>query len=290
MQQQRRRSSERRRYRLCHKTRSFTPRKYFLALRKRGMAVQIPGSVLELMFSGRWEDRVDRDKDGLVFLDYDPYLFSIILRYLIALHNYGMAADHLRLRPIESYLEEEFRLMLSHLGLSQIIQPAFEFKWSPVLKTQNVKLCNRDSVAISQGDGLLRHHALSHDVFYGGVFKFNVYVDFLEEWAMLGIIGSDVHLTTSDNACNDASTYGWGSNGEVFVQGIESSKKGYPGRPFKTGDHLTLVLDGRYSTLTMKTCVDDVTLEYKIPNLMGKEWRLVLATYYGSSAIEVTSN
>lgn len=46
--------------------------------------------MLDLLFSGRWEDRVDRDKDGYAFFDYDPDLFSIILRYLSALHTYGM--------------------------------------------------------------------------------------------------------------------------------------------------------------------------------------------------------
>ena len=241
------------------------------------------------MFSGRWEDRVDRDKDGYVFLDLDPTLFSIILRYLVSMHNYGMDAEHLELRPVPNHLEDEFRLMLAHLGLEEIIQPKINFKWSPLLKTPSVILKKGDTIAVSDGTGTLRHHVLSHDVFYGGIYKFRVLVEFLEEWALLGIIGEDVRLGPADDACKHPTIYGWGSNGEVFVGGVESSWRGYPGRKFQTGNLLTIVLDGRYSTLTLMAPTDNGTmLEYKIPNLIGNRWRFVLSTYYGSSAMEVT--
>lgn len=34
------------------------------------------------MFSGRWEQNVDQDADGRIFLDFDPYCFQQILSYL----------------------------------------------------------------------------------------------------------------------------------------------------------------------------------------------------------------
>ena len=37
------------------------------------------------MFSGRWEDRLERDSEGRVFLDYNPYCFGKILDYLWAM-------------------------------------------------------------------------------------------------------------------------------------------------------------------------------------------------------------
>lgn len=37
------------------------------------------------MFSGRWEDKLERDTDGRVFLDYNPYCFEKILDFLWAL-------------------------------------------------------------------------------------------------------------------------------------------------------------------------------------------------------------
>eukprot|EP01113_Clastostelium_recurvatum_P042515 TRINITY_DN6896_c0_g1_i3.p1 TRINITY_DN6896_c0_g1~~TRINITY_DN6896_c0_g1_i3.p1 ORF type:complete len:318 (+),score=70.57 TRINITY_DN6896_c0_g1_i3:41-994(+) len=52
---------------------------------KRSTLIQIPGSLFSQMFSGRWEDRLDRDKDGNVFLDYNYSFTEKILDYLRAL-------------------------------------------------------------------------------------------------------------------------------------------------------------------------------------------------------------
>ena len=49
---------------------------------KRSTLCQVEGSLLSSMFSGRWEDRLERDKDGCVFFDFNPHYFAIILDYL----------------------------------------------------------------------------------------------------------------------------------------------------------------------------------------------------------------
>ena len=43
---------------------------------------QVEGSHLASMFSGRWEDCLDRDSNGRVFLAFDPYSFQQILTML----------------------------------------------------------------------------------------------------------------------------------------------------------------------------------------------------------------
>jgi len=249
--------------------------------------VKVPGSVLELMFSDGWEERVDRDKDGYVFLDHDPFLFEIVLRHLVALQTYGIEGEHLKLRPVPSHLEEEFRLMLKFMGLEDLVQPAFDFKWSTALKTPTVRLTSGNSVAVSEGNGNLRHHAMSDNVFQSGIFKFDVFVEFLEEWAMIGVIREEARLGAADDACSDGSVYGWGSDGKVFVKGKECSRKGYPARAFKTEDRLSLTLDCRCSCLTLTAKIGDDDVDYKIPNLEGNKWRVLVATYYGVSVIEI---
>ena len=51
---------------------------------KRSTLCQIEGSLLTSMFSGRWEENIDRDSNGDIFLDFDPKLFARILDYLRA--------------------------------------------------------------------------------------------------------------------------------------------------------------------------------------------------------------
>lgn len=89
---------------------------------------QVEGSVLELMFSGRWENRIAVDKSGNAFLDMNPILFGILLRFLSAMHTYGLAASHLRLQPVPLDLEDEFRLMINFLGLTDLLAPKVPFK------------------------------------------------------------------------------------------------------------------------------------------------------------------
>ena len=45
----------------------------------RSTLCQVEGSLLASMFSGRWEDSVQRDQDGAVFLDFNPQHFTVIL-------------------------------------------------------------------------------------------------------------------------------------------------------------------------------------------------------------------
>lgn len=85
--------------------------------------------MLELLFSGRWEDRLDRDASGNVFFDYDPDLFNILLRYLVCKARYGEAAENLSIRPVPWEQEDEFRLMLTDLGLENLISPQPPFRF-----------------------------------------------------------------------------------------------------------------------------------------------------------------
>lgn len=46
---------------------------------RRGILTAIKGSRLEVLFSGRWENKLLRDEDGRVFMDLDPVVFKSLL-------------------------------------------------------------------------------------------------------------------------------------------------------------------------------------------------------------------
>lgn len=256
---------------------------------KRGSLTQLKGSVLELMFSGRWEDRVDRDASGNVFFDYDPDLFIILLRFLAAKARHGEAADNLSLRPVPWELEDEFRLMLSDLGLECLLSPQYSFRFSPILKTKGVTISEDGTIASCVGQGHVRHHVFSEDVYSAGVFRFKVKVESCEDWVMIGVIADSTPVTLMEDTCTKETAYGWGSNGEVFVDGQDASKRGYPGRRLETNTEVDMVLDCRYNFLALLASVDGRMLEYKIPNLpQDLKWRLQVTTYYGASTVRIS--
>jgi hypothetical protein len=49
---------------------------------RRGTLTAIKGSRLEVLFSGRWENKLLRDEDGRVFMDLDPVVFKSLLDLL----------------------------------------------------------------------------------------------------------------------------------------------------------------------------------------------------------------
>ena len=48
----------------------------------RGTLTQLKGSILEALFSGRWENQLARDAKGRIFLDVNPTCFKSIVDYL----------------------------------------------------------------------------------------------------------------------------------------------------------------------------------------------------------------
>eukprot|EP00803_Ostreobium_quekettii_P001166 evm.model.scf_1801.5 EVM.evm.TU.scf_1801.5 scf_1801:27677-30816(+) len=255
---------------------------------KRSSLLQVQGSVLELLFSGRWEDRLDRDASGNVFFDYDPELFNVLLRYLVAKARYGEAAENVCMRPVPWEQEDEFRLMLTDLGLENLISPRPTFRFSSILKTNRVNLFENGAVATCDGHEHVRHHVFSEKAYSSAVFRFRISVESFEDWIMLGVIADSTPVSMHEDTCTKETSYGWGCNGEVFVDGLESRKKGYPGRRIIPEMELDMVLDCRYNFVALLAPVDGRMLEYKIPNLPPDlKWRVQVATYYGESAVRI---
>lgn len=201
-----------------------------------------------------------------------------------------MSAVHLTIRPVPMVLEEEFRLMLDHLGLSEIVVPKFPFKWSPDHKSQNVTLLEDNSIALCDSDGIsMRDYVLSQFTYSGNVYRFKIIIEHLEEWMMLGICDEATVVSPGEDAVTKPNLFGWGSDGQVFVDGKESSKLGYPGAKLKAEQEIQMLLDCRYSTLTLIVPIEDRIVEYKIPQLPKLKWRVICLSYYGSSAIKITS-
>jgi len=81
--------------------------------------MQAKGSSLAARFSGRWEQCLDRDAQGRVFLDFDPYCFQIVLTYLRArcMDNTLGRITHSPSVTLEK--EHEYQGLIKYLGLEE---------------------------------------------------------------------------------------------------------------------------------------------------------------------------
>lgn len=89
----------------------------------------VAGSMLASRFSGRWDDSIEKDKDGDFFIDQDFFLFDILLNYLRNKANgevnYPIKAPDLRKLIEEKGTDgrDNFYRMVEYYGMTDDIYP-----------------------------------------------------------------------------------------------------------------------------------------------------------------------
>ena len=87
----------------------------------RSTLCQVEGSLLASMFSGRWEDKLKKDKQGNVFLDFNPDCFKLILNYLRAKKIETPRSQAKKPKPPEEERSNYWNLV-EYLGLREELQ------------------------------------------------------------------------------------------------------------------------------------------------------------------------
>eukprot|EP00929_Paragymnodinium_shiwhaense_P045221 TRINITY_DN2312_c1_g1_i2.p1 TRINITY_DN2312_c1_g1~~TRINITY_DN2312_c1_g1_i2.p1 ORF type:complete len:275 (+),score=32.75 TRINITY_DN2312_c1_g1_i2:261-1085(+) len=103
---------------------------------KRSLLLQFEDSFLASMFSGRHEDRLDRDGNGNVFLDYSPNVMMPLVEYL-RLRRDASPEETVPLPDIAEGSRKAWDSMLRVFLLSDVLTPA-PFTFSGI--RENVKI------------------------------------------------------------------------------------------------------------------------------------------------------
>jgi hypothetical protein len=84
----------------------------------RETLIQIPESILSIMFNGRWEHKLQIDQKGNIFLDFNPILFRHLLDQLQLSHTKNLTDFS---PPSDSSLVLPFKKMIRKLGLNHLL-------------------------------------------------------------------------------------------------------------------------------------------------------------------------
>ena len=96
----------------------------------RSTLTQFEGSMLASKFSGRWDDSIEKDKDGNYFIDQDPELFLKLISFMRLCVN-RTSHDDVPISPPKPTLE--FCIMLDHYDLMQALYPSiWRCNWGKV--------------------------------------------------------------------------------------------------------------------------------------------------------------
>ena len=215
----------------------------------RATLCQVEGSLLATMFNGRWEDRVKRDKDGVVFFDFNPEYFGWILEYLRA-KKISSPENPAVLAEVPKNQMKNFNTLLEYLGLSDEIVPT-----RPTELLQDEKFSECSSGITVQENGQVAVHSLStrHEYVLGGniyqrgILRFKLKLESFKDnnWILVGIVKADVK-PDDKYSYNWTDSKGWalGNNRNQGMWENGSLKKyGSLVNQSKEGDTVELVLD-----------------------------------------------
>lgn len=256
---------------------------------RRSTLCQVEGCLLQYMFSGRWEDRLERDSEGRVFLDYNPYCFGKILDFLWAmqLSSNESPAPLPDVRPDDRSI---FRLLVRYLGLEELIYPELR-RFSDELKTAEIGIVDGGLLAVQKAGKDAYQSVFGQGVFSNEVVEFTIKIEHLRnsyKWLMFGVIPHDYPATR--NSHEKPGSYGWSTNGNTWIAGKSTrSYKNFKSGILSEGTEVVMTLDcrQRYNTLTLQ--VLGTMNKYLLSELPRNQWRLQVVLYGNNDEIRIVN-
>ena len=247
----------------------------------RSTLCQVQGSLLASMFSGRWEDSVQRDQDGAVFLDFNPQHFTVILDYL-RLKKIATPENPAPLPNVPEEQLKEFNILVEYLGLSDELMPVMERTGRETvvrekfnLHSKGVTLQESGQVALNgayQSNGyMLGDHLYNH-----GKMRIKLRLESFDgKFPMFcGIVKGDIAQQMDALSYRWPDSYGWGIGKNppvVWKDGTFTKDNISSNNLTKTGDTITLVLDCDAGKLSLHLAAG---LQFHIDIPKFKTWRL----------------
>jgi len=254
---------------------------------RRSTLCQVDGCLLQYMFSGRWEDRLERDSDSRVFLDYNPYCFEKILDFLWAL-QLSSPEYPAPLPEVRSDEAANFRLLVRYLGLEELIYPELK-RFSEELKTNEIQALDSGTRAVQKAGKDAYQSVFGHGVFVNEVVEFRLKIEQLRnsyKWMMFGVIPEEYPATR--NSHEKQGSFGWSTNGNTWIAGKSTrSYKGFKSGVLCEGSEVAMTLDcrPRHNTLTLN--VIGMSNEYQLTDLPRNQWRLQVVLYGNNDEIRI---
>ena len=239
---------------------------------KRSTLCQVEGSLLASMFSGRWEDSLERDKDGAVFFDFNPQYFLVILEYLRA-KKIATPENPAPLPKVAEDQAKSFNNLLGYLGLSDEIVPA------EIMPSEKFNRHSSTGVTLQEGGTVAVHgpnvensYVLGENVYQQGIVRFKMKLESFQNncWMLVGIAKADV-VPPDNNSYAWPGSYGWGLGqyGQLWKEGsgTDNALKNVT----KQGDTVELVLDCDAAKLSLHLPTGQ---QFHIEIPKSQTWRL----------------
>ena len=160
---------------------------------KRSTLCQVEGSLLASMFSGRWEDGLERDKYGCIFFDFNPQYFSLILDYLRA-KKIETPEKPALLRKVPSEQLNNFDILVGYLGLKE------ELTLTAITLTETFKSHRSPGINVEENGAVAVHgsnhsyqYVLGENIYKKGEIGWQLKLESFQNnhWMFVGVVKGD---------------------------------------------------------------------------------------------------
>ena len=288
---------------------------------KRSILCQIEGSLLAAMFSGRWEDNVERDEDGHAFLDYNPELFASVLDYLRA-KKIETPSKPAILPPVALEDTVNFRNLVDYLGVCQNIQnnpQRAQASGESINDTGKLQFELHSEGLVLENNGTVARHKMGtncHEFVIGkheatGEIRWRFNLNFVQPNSKLfvGVLDTSCRnscvsesLTQRENYIHVPPVYEWeGSYGWVLGENFQTCSNGHVlntytfGALGKQNDIIELHLKTKtsdipeYTNTQVSLFLHPSGVKRCIPLPNARAWQCVIGSYYAGDSISLIS-
>ncbi len=238
----------------------------------RSTLCQIEGSLLALMFSGHWDNSNKLDKDGAVFLDYNPQYFVPILNYLRA-KTFSSRENPASLPKFPEDQVKDFQNFVQYLGMNDEIFPTDTLA-SEKFKLHSPGVTLQEGGKVAVNDTTRQHrYVLGENVNRKGIANCKLkLVSFQDnDWMLVGIVKWDV-VPPNNYSYKWRGSFGWalGKDGQVWKDGSRTTDNALK-NVTKEGDTIELVLDFHIAKLSLRVPTGQ---QFHIEIPKSQSWRL----------------
>ena len=265
----------------------------------RSTLCQVEGSLLSTMFSGRWEDGLQRDQDGAVFFDFNPEYFNYILKYLRT-KKIVTPEKPPELPKVPPDDLKNFTALVEYLGLAEEIVVSGD-EPTEVVSTEIVSnekfnlhgtgiiLQEERKVAVQTRNGS-HEYVLGEHIYQQGIVHVKLKLESFRDkgWLFVGMVKEDAVQQNDSNSYQWPGSYGWalGGYGQVWKTGsqaIDNSLKNLS----KQGETVELVLDCNAAKLSLHLPTGH---QFHIDVPKSQTWRLNVNMLYSNNKIRIIND
>ena len=227
----------------------------------RLVCIQAEGSALAARFNGRWEQCLDRDDQGRIFLDFDPYCFQKILFYLRSRALLSSAEAAAALPEVESCRRTAYVDLVKYLALEEYMGCSGVAAQQFVQASPGVEIMGERQKAKATTSGSDYRTVITGSS-SGNVCFLKCKICQMNLWMFVGI-GADIALD-GQNTPSASNTYGWDNAKLQYTRGHSTPS---PGARWTNDDWVLIKADFLAGKLTMvsRQVSTPLTMSLEVP-------------------------